>query len=60
MQIHDLLQHENIIKIIEHGEDGKITKENKDDKNSLFYIITEFVPQGTMYDIVDYNNGLGE
>jgi serine/threonine protein kinase len=60
MKVHELLKHENIIKFIASGEDGKITKENSDSIESLFYIITEYVPQGTLYDLVRHTSGLGE
>ena len=61
MKIHEMLRHENIAKIIDFGEHGKITKPNRESVEELFYIIMEYVPQGTLYDVVEnHGRGIGE
>jgi serine/threonine protein kinase len=60
MKIHEKLVHENVVKMIDFGEHGKITKPNRESVEELFYIIMEYVPQGMLYDIVQNRGGLGE
>lgn len=44
MKIHEKLDHENIIKIIDFGEHGTITKPNRESVEDLFFIIMEYIP----------------
>jgi len=44
MKIHELMNHKNIIKIIDFGEHGEITKPNREPVEELFFIIMEYVP----------------
>jgi serine/threonine protein kinase len=61
MKIHELLQHENIVKIGDFGEHGKITKPNRESVEELFFIVMEYMPQGALYNIVEnHSRGIGE
>ena len=44
MKIHELLQHENIVKIGDFGEHGKITKPNRESVEEFFFIVMEYMP----------------
>ena len=59
MKIHSKLNHKNIIKIIESGEDGKLSQGGKKYQN-LVYIIMDYVPEGLLFDIIESLQGVGE
>jgi serine/threonine protein kinase len=60
MKIHSKLNHKNIIKVIENGENGKISKGNDKVYENLIYIMMEFVPEGVMFDLIESLQGFGE
>jgi hypothetical protein len=40
MKIYDMLKHENIVKIVEHGELGLIKNKDSEPIQNLFYVLT--------------------
>jgi serine/threonine protein kinase len=44
MQIHSMLSHQNIVRMLDKGENGKIKKPNGSEVDDLYYIVLEYVP----------------
>ena len=47
------LDHENIVKIHEYGCDGIVVKANDKQLKNQVYILTDYVPAGTLFDLVE-------
>jgi serine/threonine protein kinase len=61
MKIHERMGHKNVIKIIDFGEHGKITKPNRESVDELFFIVMEYMPLGALYNVVqNHTGGIGE
>ena len=60
MEIHSKLDHKTIVKVIECGENGKITKSPGNTIDGLYFMIMEYVPAGIMFDIIEQFSGVGE
>jgi len=46
--------------MLDKGEKGTIKKPNGTEVDDLYYIVLEYVPQGILYDVVEYFGGVGE
>ena len=60
MNIHGKLSNEKVVKMHSSGMDGKLKKHGDKILTGLIYFVMEYVPEGTMYDIVNHFNGVGE
>jgi len=54
------LDHPNIVKIIEYGKDGTITKPKGKVLNDLVYIILEYITGGLLFDVCQTLGAMGE
>jgi len=60
MEIQKKLDHKNIVKVHNCGENGIIKKANGNVIDGLFYLVMDYVPEGLMYDIIEHFEGVGE
>ena len=60
MNIHKKLEHDKIVKLHQSGEDGKLIKSNGKIYEKLTYIIMDYIPEGSLYDVVENFQGVGE
>ena len=60
ISIHKGLNHQNINMLIDYGTEGVIVKPSGRIINNLVFIIMEYVPGGTFYDMCEKFQGMGE
>jgi DNA-binding protein Fis len=46
--------------MLDNGEEGKIKKPSGKEVDNLYYLVLEYVPEGILYDVVEYFGGVGE
>ena len=60
VQILSGLNHKNIVRILDYGKEGLLIKKNGSFIDGLVYIMMEYVEGGSMFDIVNNLEGIGE
>lgn len=54
------LNHKGIVKIIETGTNGTVRKPKGNMVRNLVYILLEYVPSGTLFNLCERNGAMGE
>lgn len=54
------LDHQGIVKLIETGFDGNVLKPSGASVENLVYLILEYVPSGTLFNMCEANGAMGE
>lgn len=60
MVIHKKLDHGRVVKFHSSGQNGKLINSDGKTYENLIYIIMDYVPEGTLYDVVENFQGVGE
>ena len=54
------LDHPGIVKVIETGNNGTVRKASGTVVKDLVYILLEYVPSGTLFNLCESNGAMGE
>lgn len=60
MAIHGQCKHQNIVEVIESGDDGIIQKPDGSKMTGLYYMVMDYVPAGMLFDVCSHFEGVGE
>ena len=60
MKIHKKLDHGRVVKFHSSGQNGKLVNADGKIFENLIYIIMDYVPEGTLVDVVENFQGVGE